>query len=34
MLRLQDVFVATEGETMKTAYRATKRQLRSQIDRW
>lgn len=26
--RLQDVFVATEGETMKTAFRATKQQRR------
>ncbi|MCY4642367.1 MAG: hypothetical protein OXC41_06690 [Gammaproteobacteria bacterium] len=32
--RLQDVFVATEGETMKTAFRATKRQRRTLMGRW
>ena len=32
--RLQDVFVATDGKTMKTAYRATRRQRRVQVDHW
>ena len=32
--RLQGVFVVTAGETMVTAYRATRQQRRSQMSRW
>ena len=32
--RLQDVFVATDGKTMKTTYRATRRQRRFQVGNW
>ena len=32
--RLQDVFVAKDGETLITAYRAGRRQRRSQVGIW
>ena len=31
---LQDVFVATDGGTMKTAFRATRRQRRRELGEW
>ena len=32
--RLQDIFIATDGDTMITAYRATRRQRRLQLGNW
>ena len=32
--RLEDVFVATDGVTMITAYRTTRRQRRIQLGKW
>ena len=32
--RLQDVFIAADGESMITVYRATRQQRRSQVGNW